>query len=226
MVQRRFQNFPRPRISNEEWERRQREKFQQEWAKDTANKKRKQVEDALIESGLQEAVKTKTFDSFVATEPWQKKAKHECMEYAADPKGWLLLSGQSGAGKTHLCTAIVGKLIEKDIPVWYMMYRDAIDVLKGLEGSKEDREKLMNKYKKVRYLYIDDLFKGGISEADKRVMFALLNHRYTAHLSTIISTELSVEELVDIDEATGGRIIEEARMVIIQSDSGKNYRLK
>lgn len=44
----------------------------------------------------------------------------------------------------------------------------------------------------------------------------------------IISTEMDLNRILDIDEALGGRIIQAARgnKYIIAKDRGKNYRLK
>ena len=60
----------------------------------------------LDRAGLLESVNTQTFDSFRATESWQQALKEGVMEYARTDGGWLLISGSSGCGKTHLCTAV------------------------------------------------------------------------------------------------------------------------
>ena len=44
-----------------------------------------------------------TFQNFEDSELWQKDMKHKAMQYAkSDLSEWLVLSGQSGSGKTHL----------------------------------------------------------------------------------------------------------------------------
>lgn len=59
-------------------------------------------------SGLSDTLTENTFDKFVATEQWQQHAKRKAQAYADNPVGWLYIGGQSGSGKTHLCTAICG----------------------------------------------------------------------------------------------------------------------
>ena len=57
------------------------------------------------------------------------------------------LMGQSGAGKTHIITAIGKALLDKKIPVVYMPYLEAIRELKSCSMDLEYYEKLINKYR-------------------------------------------------------------------------------
>ena len=85
-------------------------------------------------------------------------------------------------------------------------------------------------------LYIDDLFKTGKdkydavvkpSVADINYAFEIINYRYNnPKLLTIISSELSEEELLDIDEAIGGRIYERAKTFTIAKNRDRNYRIR
>ncbi len=94
----------------------------------------------------------------------------------------------------------------------------------------------MAELKTAEYLYIDDLYKMGANtdgevkptSADVSIAFEIINHRYINKLPTIISTEMLPEELLHIDEATGGRIVERAKgnTLAIGKDTGKNYRLQ
>ena len=78
-------------------------------------------------------------------------------------------------------------------------------------------------------LYIDDLFKQSIiSDADVKLAFEIIDYRARNNLTTVISSELNVNELIEIDEALGGRIIQLTRgnRYIIAKDRNKNYRLR
>lgn len=181
----------------------------------------------IANSGLKDAVKNLTFDSFMVKSNWQKVMKEIAIDYAKHPEGWLLLSGQSGCGKTHLCTAVAGSLLNRGIPVRYMQWRLDVVKIKPNYSSVEEADKEMRRYINVPCLYIDDLFKGKITEADVNAMFTLLNGRYAAGRKTIISTELTMDELMVIDSAIAGRIAESCgkHKVIIKPDDSKNYRL-
>lgn len=187
-------------------------------------------------SGLKDIIKDYTFDKFEATEPWQKSIKAAAMDYAKDPEGWFFLGGQSGAGKTHLCTAICREFLLAGKRVRYMLWRDDIVKIKGAVTDSEEYCKMIDEFKRVDVLYIDDLFKTGKdmyntvqkpTAADVNVAFEIINFRYNnPGLLTIISSELSEDELIDIDEAIGGRIYERAKAFTIGKDRSRNYRIR
>ncbi len=187
-------------------------------------------------SGLKDIIKDYTFDKFEVTEPWQKSIKAAAMDYARDPQGWFFLGGQSGAGKTHLCTAICREFLLAGKRVRYMLWRDDIVKIKGAVTDSEEYCKMIDEFKRVDVLYIDDLFKTGKdmyntvqkpTAADINVAFEIINFRYNnPGLLTIISSELSEDELIDIDEAIGGRIYERAKAFTIGKDRSRNYRIR
>ena len=188
-------------------------------------------------SGLKNIIKDYTFDKFEATDNWQKTIKEAAMEYAKDPEGWFFIGGQSGAGKTHICTAICRDFLLGGRTVKYMLWRDDVVKLKNAVTDYEEYTRLIDQYKKVDVLYIDDLFKTGKAPdggkqiptpADVNAAFEILNYRYNdPSLLTILSSECTVNDILDIDEAVGGRIFERAkRSFSIKGDKTKNYRLR
>lgn len=188
-------------------------------------------------SGLKNIITDYTFEKFEAEEDWQIALKSAAMSYARNPEGWFFLGGQSGCGKTHLCTAICREFLLGGRAVVYMLWRDDIVKIKAAVTDSSEYSSMIDRYKKAPVLYIDDLFKAGrdergnlgISRADINVAFEIINYRaINPELLTIISTELSVDELVDIDEATGGRIFEKsfANGISIARDRSRNYRTK
>lgn len=117
-----------------------------------------------------------------------------------------------------------------------MPWRDKIAELKSMSLDSERRSEIITGYKTAEILYIDDLYKVGKAAdgtcnptgADIGLAFEIINHRYINHLPTIVSTEKTPQELVEIDEATGSRIIEMAsgHIFSISRDQKKNYRLR
>lgn len=186
----------------------------------------------LERSGLQELVKRCRFDTFQTPEPWQERAKEKAVQYAADPAGrWFLASGQPGSGKTHLCVAICRELMLRGLETRYLLWRDEVTRLKASVNDAAEYQRLMEPFKRVQVLYIDDFFKTGRGQqptvGDVNVAFELLNARYMDRGKvTVISTERSVEELMDIDEAVGSRIYERARESALQlCGAEKNWRM-
>lgn len=190
----------------------------------------------MKKSGLEHQIRRCTFDRFREEEPWQKQMKAAAKAYAETPEGWFFAGGQSGAGKTHLCTAICRELLLKGREVVYMLWRDEIVRLKGAVTEADLYGSLMDRYKHAEVLYIDDLFKTGKgrdgqtpqpSAADIHTAFEILNYRYCDPSSlTIVTSELTPRELVEVDEALAGRLLERAQTVTIGKDRGKNWRLK
>lgn len=187
-------------------------------------------------SGLEDVIKKYAFERFEATEPWQEAVKNQAMAFAKNPVGWFFIGGQSGCGKSHICTAICRSLLLDGNEVYYMKWRDDISKIKAMSLDAEEREKMLDKIKNTKVLYIDDLFKTGQNpdgtaprptSADINLAFEIINHRYCKKdLITIFSSEMQMADLIDIDEATGGRICEKAITLNIAKDRSRNYRTK
>lgn len=180
-------------------------------------------------SGLQKLLKRYTFDSYKVTSEWQEFVLREACEYVRTCKGWFFFGGQPGCGKTHLCTAMVGKLIRNGNAAKYMLWQDDITKIKQVSNNAEVYETLINSYKQAEVLYIDDFFKTRrgdfVSTADVNATFKIINYRYNEELPTIITSELSLEQISLIDEALGSRIAEMAEhKIFIKPDKFKNYR--
>ncbi|WP_313804798.1 ATP-binding protein [Cytobacillus sp.] len=143
----------------------------------------------------------------------------------------IALLGQPGAGKTHLLTAISNNLINRlNVPVLYFPY------VEGFNDLKDDFNKLeekLERMKNVDVLFIDDLFKPvkgkpRATEWQVEQTYAVINYRYLNHKPILVSSELTVDELVDVDEALGTRIYQMCQdfTVVIQGDRKiLNHRL-
>ena len=90
----------------------------------------------------------------------------------------------------------------------------------------------VNAYKRAKLLYIDDFLKVGKNaqptDADISLAFEMLDYRKEYELPTMVSTERSIEEILLIDEAVGGRLLDcrKIRLELKDCDGLINYRLK
>ena len=184
----------------------------------------------------------KSFDNFTVGSPFQHDLYKVASEFADTVAHgdvcWLLTCGQSGCGKTHICSAACNQLLEQGYDVYYMPWVYEITELKRTryqEGTQYDNR--LHRMKNCQVLYIDDLFKLGKDEkgnkkepssADIELAIDLLNFRLNSERVTVISTEWMVQDLLRIDEAVTGRILEMCQGCIMQvtPDSRKNYRLR
>lgn len=194
----------------------------------------------IKESGLNDVLAEYTLDKYEVNDQWQKTIKEKAENFLKNPNGWFFVGGQSGCGKSHICTAICGKFLKRGIAVKYMRWRDEVTHLKSIiTDSNAYREKI-DEYKNIDVLYIDDLFKTGNgydgkaqspTSADIQIAFEILNYRYgKKDLITIISSERTTHEILRIDEAIAGRISEMAKKtgscININADINKNYRMR
>lgn len=190
----------------------------------------------MEKSGLKNVIREYTFEAYTATEEWQKTIKSGAIAYANNPDGWLLFCGQPGSGKTHLCTAVCRHRLLDGDEVRYMPWREKIAEIKAMSLDSERRAEILRGFKTAQILYIDDLYKVGRTAdgsanptgADIGLAFEIINYRYINHLPTIVSTEKTPQELVEIDEAIGGRIVEMAgsNAYTISKDTKRDYRLR
>lgn len=195
----------------------------------------------LNKSGLKNLVKDSTFEKYSATEPWQESIKRAAMNFCKDDaNGWFFIGGQSGAGKTHICTAIAVHYIRQGKEVRYMLWRDEITKIKASVNDAPVYSEMILGLKETPVLYIDDLFKSGKGEdgnskpptaADVNVAFEIINYRYNnPDLITIISSERTLVELNGIDEAIAGRIAERSKgagyCLNIKRNPERNWRMK
>lgn len=192
----------------------------------------------LDRSGLKDAAKKLTFKNYETTEPWQEKLLQAAMKFAEHPEDrWMYFGGCTGSGKTHLCTAVSMHLLRKGKEVYYMLWREDVPQLKSLQVSNmEEYTKRMDLLKTVDVLYIDDMFKTGRTEsgakqrptsADINLAFELLNKRAITGKTTIISSECTDAELIDIDQGLAGRIIHQARPYCMSLEGkDKDWRIK
>ena len=191
-------------------------------------KQRKSVK-RIERSGLSNLLTDCTFERYKTAEKWQAEIKDAAEAFVEDSGKWFYIGGNSGSGKTHICTAICGELLKRNHDVRYMVWTTDIRRLKTLSND-EGYDKLFYQFADAEILYIDDLFKvkqgAELSPADIQRTYELINYRHINKAVTLISSEKTVQELLDIDEATGSRIYSMAKEYTFGVAGEKNYRLR
>ena len=123
------------------------------------------------------------------------------------------------------------ELIKKCNSLIYMKWADATRELKDAMNDFYYDE-IIDRYKDIDILYIDDFFKVQAGKAptssDIRIAFEILNTRLLKNKKTIISSEFTLDRMLDFDEATVSRIFEQATQYTINigKDRKKNHRIK
>lgn len=208
-----------------------------ETLKDCVCAKKRQSNHLMKFSEITEEFKKMTFGNFIVEhKPEAIKEAHQCavdyfmeFDHIKDKRcNSISLLGQPGAGKTHLLTALANNLImKKQVSVLYFPFVEGFNDLKDDFDLLEEK---LTKMKRISVLFIDDLFKGRTYPTDFQIeqMFAVINYRYLNHKPIMISSEKTVDELCDIDEALGTRIYQMSKdyTVVIKGDRKiLNHRL-
>lgn len=198
-------------------------------------RKKEKIQKMWERSGISLNDLDKTFTNFETWNTKSEEMKNKAIEYyktfdsiRKDRQNSIILCGNSGCGKTHLSLALANNLMKtKNIKVIYMPYRDIITSIKQNMLDEEYYKKMLSKYQTAEVLLIDNLYKGKITESDINIMFELINYRYLNYLPLIISTEFTVDKLLDFDEAIGSRIFEMSKNYLVEIEGKENnYRLR
>lgn len=184
-------------------------------------------------SGLGDLYRKCTFDRYTVGNEWQRECKETALNYAkSDTKEWLYFAGQSGCGKTHLCTAICSYLARHGNGIVYAQWKRLYDKLVQTRYKEAEYSRTLKSVIEADILYIDDFLKmpRNVQPTDDMLSIALeiVDARYKSSARTLFSTEYSIEQIITFDEALGGRILERARKNTIQVSRGsdRNYRKK
>ncbi|OGS58460.1 MAG: hypothetical protein A2Y19_00455 [Firmicutes bacterium GWE2_51_13] len=196
--------------------------------------KTRQSKKLIEKSGLRHLIQEYTFEKFVDQETWQRVIKEKALAFVQDTEEhWFFIGGQVGAGKTHICTAIVNELMKQGKEALYMLWRDEIMKLKANVMEGNEYFQAMEAFKTKKVLYIDDLFKSERGKppttSDINIAFEILNARYNnPELTTILSSEKILKEILGIDEAIGSRIFQRvgSYMLELNKNPKMNMRLR
>ncbi len=126
-----------------------------------------------------------------------KRAFELCREYAEEPDGWLILTGEYGCGKTHLAAAIANERMAEGLPSLFVVVPDLLDHLRAT-FSPSSQVRFDKRFEEVRtapLLVLDDLGTESASPWAQEKLYQLINHRYNARLPTVVTTAQPIDEM-------------------------------
>jgi DNA replication protein DnaC len=117
--------------------------------------------------------------------------------YIDEPRGWLLIQGGYGCGKTHLAAAIANACLEQGIPAIFVNAPDLLDYLRGaynpsVEETYDDR---FNEVRDAAVLILDDLGTQNATPWAEEKLYQIFNTRYVHKRPTVITTNLDLDDL-------------------------------
>ena len=172
------------------------------------------MKEALVLAGIESSgfashIREQSFESF-SLEYYMKNPSHAEMmrrnrdflymyatEFSATGSPSILLMGGTGLGKTHLSSAVAGKVIEGGADVFYT---GAIDLFSQFEIQRfksysNEPNELIERYFEADLLIIDDLGTELANQFSVSTLYNLINDRLSRKKPTIISTNLSRDEI-------------------------------
>jgi len=159
------------------------------------------------------------FDTFFET-PENLEVRKRMLEwaenYSQESRG-MVLHGATGTGKTHLACATLREVqLYKTQDVQYMniskLFMCLIDSMKY--GPKDPGDECMTEFEIIEkmtgvdLLLLDDLGVEKASDYSAARLYSIINGRYDAMRPTIITTNISLEEIASRLGSLGERIVD------------------
>ena len=126
-----------------------------------------------------------------------RSALQAARAYAEELQGWLTLVGSSFTGKTHLAAAVANYSMERGTPVLFATTPDLLEHLRSTLNPQAETayDDLFEQVKSVPLLVLDDLGVQHDTPWAEEKLFQVLNHRYVTRLSTVITTNVPVDQM-------------------------------
>ena len=164
----------------------------------------------IREAAHMEAYRGSTFQTFNASMPGIQDAYLASHNYAANPRGWLLLVGPCGSGKTHLAAAIANQRLESGATVYFTNVSDLLNALRSSFASPGQYTHLFGWVREVELLVLDDLGAHQPTRWSTEKLQQLLEYRALLALSIVITA--LPNEIVRLDRRIRSRLAN-ARLV-------------
>lgn len=143
-------------------------------------------------------------------------------EFAEHPRGWLVMTGTYGCGKTHLAAAIGNyRKGMGDDPV-FVVVPDLLDHLRATfsPASTTSYDDLFNRVRSAPILILDDLGTQSATPWAREKLYQIFNERYNAKLPTVITMSSNFE---DLDARIRSRMLD-SRLCTIFEILSPSYR--
>lgn len=172
-------------------------------------------------SGIPKRFSAKSFDKYVATCSGQQAALDKCVTYSnrligGDEGRFLIMTGRPGTGKNHLSCCIGLEAIKSGMKVVFGRVDQLIRFVRDTyrSGSNMTEMQAINKLVGCDLLIMDEVGTERGTDEDRRLIFSLLDDRYSNMKSTILISNHPVKSAggVDgLDKILGARIIDRMR---------------
>ena len=111
-------------------------------------------------------------------------------------RGWLLLTGNYGCGKTHLAAAIANQAVRMGTPTIFLTVPDLLDWLRFSFSAGNDLtyEERFNEIRNAPLLVMDDFGTQSSTAWAEEKLFQIINTRYINRMPTVVTSNRDLEE--------------------------------
>lgn len=188
--------------------------------------------DALLGGIDPQMLERMTFDSFDTRGNNPSAGERASLEaafqaassFAESPEGWLILTGDTGVGKTHLAVAIAARQIERGQRVIFSFVPDLMDYLRDTfdPESPVRYDRVFEEIKTAPLLVLDDFGKERRSEWAVEKLYQIIVHRHNVRLPTVIT---SMREFSEERDPVISRILDPSLSTLVRVEA-PDYREK
>ena len=155
-------------------------------------------EKARRASDLAPAMYSRTFDNYSGK--YNGEAAYALMSWCEQPKGWIVLWGGPGTGKSHLLAATFNRLVGRGgselvaHPPLYVLTPNLLDYVREGYDTGDYGDRFWS-IRRTPILLLDDLGAESRKPWTEQALFMLLDHRYANELPTVVATNIVPEDL-------------------------------
>lgn len=178
-------------------------------AEEAARRDMEKIQQLRGSSLMDEKFRESTFDTFVQTKHNARNLRL-CRRYAeafsemVKKNQGLLLYGNVGTGKTFAAACIANYLLDRKVPTVMTSF---IKILEATgPRSREETSQFISRLNHAKLLIIDDLGTERSTEYAMERVYDIIDSRYRARLPMILTTNLTVDEMVNCKDIRFSRI--------------------
>ncbi|MEW6718078.1 MAG: ATP-binding protein [Chloroflexota bacterium] len=125
-----------------------------------------------------------------------ERAYNHARQFASSLKGWLLILGGYGCGKTHLAAAIANQAVSLGVPTLFITVPDLLDTLRfAYQDPDETFESRFDEIRNVPLLIMDDFGTQNATSWAQEKLFQIFNYRYINQLPLVVTTNVSLNQI-------------------------------
>ena len=141
-------------------------------------------------------------------------ALNQSQLFSRNMKGWLLLQGGFGCGKTHLAVSIANFTLSLGIPTLILTVPDLLDWLRyAYDRADTNFEDRFAEIRNIPLLVLDDLGTQNATPWAEEKLYQIINHRYMMKLPLVVTTNL---DLAEVDGRIRSRLLDPDLVSIVR----------